>query len=198
MKLPTKNVVPFLTALDEAHDLPDGPPAHAPEVQAWIALARAFQHRWVKAVDALPEDRAFGSLLELHAALGGASLADLGALTYDSADNAYEHVSKTKRVRWRVSRHGVLLRVTRPSVENWADPLDHEVVIDVQLARPHHADRERRILVDTDKIMEGAYGRRHVAIMHTALFSLVGIPGAFGTTKKQATILVKMLAAGAS
>ena len=171
---------------------------HAPEVQAWIALARAFQHKWVKKLDQLPADTAFESLDRLRAAIGG-ELSHIGALVHDSAGGWYEHASKTKRIRWGVSSTGgVLLRVTRPSLENWADPYSHEIVIEVQIRPPHHEDQEHVVHVDTARILAGEYGKRHVAVLHSALFALVGVPSAFGVSKKEAVVLVKMISAGAS
>lgn len=176
-----------LSVFDQAFDLPlSAPPA--PPVAAWIALARAFDHSWVAKLDALPADVELENLGALAKALG-VHPSGCGA-TRSHSDTTWEHVSKTRRIKWRVAPPYVEIWVYRPGERQEGQEV---IFLTVDL------EGESTPLVDVAVLLNAEYGLRHVRAAHTALFALAtNPPGRGGITKKHAQRLVKMIQAGAS
>lgn len=175
---------------------------HAADVAVWLTLARAFEHGWLARFDALGLATPLSSLDALRAVMGGQAKA-MGALEGGCDARGYTHVSSSRRLTWVVVRlanephRGDLF--VKISAFRSGDCAAGTRVIDVEIDSAPSDSQVAVVDPDNALILSGDYGRRHVAVVHTALAALATLPIAKGgITKKQAVIAVKMLQAGAS
>lgn len=190
-----------IPSFDRAYDLPSGEDDYVfddgPQILVWVALARAFQHKWLPLYDDMADPEGILEDLAMLVEHLGVAPEAVGAsatwLTEEGCE-VWSHVSKTRRIRWLVDHGGdATIEIFRKAEETEARP-----VIRVTTNRGA-LEGETEVTFDPLFTLGTDYGRRHVAVLHTALFALTTVPPDLGgISKKKAMMIVKMIAAGAS
>lgn len=174
-------------------EVPSSPPLathlYGNGVLVWIVLSRAFQLGWVKH---LPAGKAFATIADLAAALGGIDAVGLSVVRMEGVSTPYyQHTTKTGRLRMELEdMGGVDLSVSRLVRGEEQD------VIRVSVDN-HKQGHGTEPFVSQRLVRHAEYGRRHVAIVHTALAALTTIERC-GLSKRDVQIAVNILMAGAT
>lgn len=197
-----------IPSFDHAYDLPDGEDEgvfdDGPQILVWVALARAFQHKWLPLYDDMAEPEGILEDLDMLVDHLGVAPEDVGAsaswlsftrsASTEEGREVWSHVSKTRRIRWMVDGAGnATIEIFRKAEDTAGRPV-------IRITTERDTDEnETEITFDPRLTLGADYGRRHVAVLHTALFALTTVPPDLGgITKKKAMMIVKMIAAGAS